>query len=101
MRNRSTSTFALACSTILMVALTACSGGTTGDDEINQFLCTQNDVGPDYIELARGEFTPRDLADLTTDAGEGKERVRIERIESGPVRLLQGGAAETAIRPAA
>ena len=56
------------------VALSACSTGEPEDDPIDRRLCTAEEVGIDFIELARGEFTPRDLADLSDD-GDGRERV--------------------------
>lgn len=56
-----------------LALLTACSTGEPRDSELEAYLCDQNDVGDQYIELTRGEFTPRDLADLGDNA-DSKER---------------------------
>jgi hypothetical protein len=46
----------------------SCSNSSSLSPEIDRFLCTQEDVGPGYIELSRGEFTPADLAELAPGA---------------------------------
>ena len=73
MRNRSTSASILSLSAVFLVFLAACSGASQNDEEIDRFLCNHDDVGPDFIELARGEFTPEDLANLSTNASAAKQ----------------------------
>jgi hypothetical protein len=47
--------------------LSSCGGDSKGED-LDPYLCTREDVGDEYQELARGNFSPRDLADLGPDA---------------------------------
>ena len=48
-------------------AAASCGEGSKGE-ELDSYLCTHEDVGEEYQELARGNFSPRDLADLGPDA---------------------------------
>jgi hypothetical protein len=63
--------------TMVLALLTACSTGEPADSELDAYLCDQDDVGDQYIELTRGEFTPRDLADLSDNA-DSRERALTE-----------------------
>jgi hypothetical protein len=48
------------------VLVSSCGGDSKGED-LEPYLCTREDVGDEYQELARGNFSPRDLADLGPD----------------------------------
>ena len=53
---------------VAAASFSACSTGEPAADDLDRRLCSSADLQGDYIELARGEFTPRDLADLSDDA---------------------------------
>ena len=61
----------LALALLMGVALGACTDA--GGDDLDEYLCQQADVGDDFQELTRGNFSPRDLADLGPDA-DARER---------------------------
>ncbi|MGE3075768.1 MAG: hypothetical protein AB7N24_18780 [Dehalococcoidia bacterium] len=66
-----------------MLLATACSASAGNNDEIDSYLCTHGDVGPDFIELSRGEFTPADLANLSGDTSEAKAQYREAGLKRG------------------
>ncbi|MGE0598567.1 MAG: hypothetical protein AB7J35_01910 [Dehalococcoidia bacterium] len=83
MRNRSNKASALALSAICLVVASACSASAGNNDEMDSYLCTHDDVGPDFIELSRGEFTPDDLANLSDDASKAKDQYQAAGLKRG------------------
>jgi hypothetical protein len=56
-----------------MLVATACSGSNAGtataaQEALQNQVCTQADLGPDYREETAGDFSAGNLADLSTDA---------------------------------
>lgn len=66
----SSRTLRLAVAAVPLLLTAACSTSPAANSEIDDLLCTQDDLGPDYIELSRGEFTTADIAALAPDADE-------------------------------
>lgn len=64
----------LALTAFCIVAVAGCGGESHDDTVIDQFLCTGEDTGPDFIELTRGEFTPDDLAALAPETEEARQQ---------------------------
>lgn len=48
--------------------IAACAPGEVGTSELDQHLCAHETLGDEFQELVRGNFTPKDLADLSDDA---------------------------------
>lgn len=67
----------------MLVALPACAPGEPSDSELDPYLCTQEDLGDEYQELTRGEFTPRDLANLADDADSRERDFRTAGMKGG------------------
>ncbi len=57
----------------LCALFAACAPGAVSETELDEHLCSPEALGDDYQELVRGDFTPRDLAELA-DPHEGRER---------------------------
>ena len=66
----SSRTLRLALAAVPLLLTAACSNQPAANSEIDDLLCTQEDLGPDYIELSRGEFTTADIAALAPGANE-------------------------------
>lgn len=65
-------------------ALAACAPGEVHDSELDNHLCSSETLGEgDYQELVRGNFTPRDLADLSDDASAREVAYRDAGMERG------------------
>ncbi len=65
-----------------MAVSATCGGSTTGKD-LDPYLCQPGDVGEEYQELTRGNFSPRDLADLGPSADRREDEFEEGGMERG------------------
>ena len=76
-------TKALAVGLVGLVLTAACAPGEVDDSALDHYLCSREAVGDNYQELARGDFTPRDLAALSDSSGEREDELRDAGFERG------------------
>lgn len=68
--------------------LSSCAGSDNNND-LDAYLCDSETVGSEFQELARGDFSPRDLADLGDDAARRDREFRAAGMRRGRFVLFK------------